>query len=340
MSSPIFLSIVVPVYNTQRYLKRCLNSIFNQKPAFAFEVVAVNDCSEDRSSEILEEYARIMPNLRVCNHPQNRRLSEARKTGILQSNGTYIMQVDSDDWVPENALNRIFEILSAHPVDVLVHNYYTENAAGRVSSRSWIKQTRTTDDKRELRKYFVGAPWSKIARRELVSNSVTDDRGINHGEDVVYCAELYLRARTFRTVCDTLYTYCANEQSLTSRMTTRDLLSNQLIITKALEKIIDQYKPSSEQTYFLAEHLLRFLAAEVFQLHYSVNTEANDREAIRLQIEEIGSSPLFTSKQQARLLRALRRSVWSVAEVMRTGNFQDSSKLFADVFRRYLRKYK
>src|ERR1700674_4465875 len=158
MSNPIFLSIVIPVYNTQRYLKRCLNSIFKQEPAFSFEVVAVNDCSQDRSLEILEEYARMIPNLKVVSHQKNRRLSEARKTGIRQSNGAYVMQVDSDDWVPENALDTIFEILSAHPVDVLVHNYYRENAKGRVSSRRWIKQSRTTEDKTQLRKYFVGAP--------------------------------------------------------------------------------------------------------------------------------------------------------------------------------------
>ena len=97
MSRPA-ISIIVPVYNVEKFLERCLDSIFKQQFSSVFEVIAVDDCSTDNSLHVLKEYQKREKRLIIIEHEINKKLSCASKTGIRASTGDYIMHVDSDDW--------------------------------------------------------------------------------------------------------------------------------------------------------------------------------------------------------------------------------------------------
>lgn len=98
------LSIIIPVYNTEEYLPRCLNSCLEQDlPANEYEIIAINDGSSDNSLQILNAYALKYPNIRVINQ-ENRGLGATRNRGLNLAIGEYIWFVDSDDWVLENCL--------------------------------------------------------------------------------------------------------------------------------------------------------------------------------------------------------------------------------------------
>lgn len=103
------LSIIIPVYNTEEYLPRCLNSCLEQDlPANEYEIIAINDGSSDNSLQILNAYALKYPNIRVINQ-ENRGLGATRNRGLNLAIGEYIWFVDSDDWVLENCLLDIYE---------------------------------------------------------------------------------------------------------------------------------------------------------------------------------------------------------------------------------------
>ncbi len=110
------LSIIIPVYNTEEYLPRCLNSCLEQDlPANEYEIIAING-SSDNSLQILNAYALKYPNIRVINQ-ENRGLGATRNRGLNLAIGEYIWFVDSDDWVLENCLLDIYE--NCKDVDIL-----------------------------------------------------------------------------------------------------------------------------------------------------------------------------------------------------------------------------
>src|SRR5690349_12045451 len=112
------LSIVLPVYRVQAYLRECLDSILEQ--SFTdFEVIAVDDCSPDHSGAILDEYAARDSRVRVVHLERNVGLGEARNAGLGHTHGEYVWFVDSDDWIAPGALAAVADRLRTAEPDVL-----------------------------------------------------------------------------------------------------------------------------------------------------------------------------------------------------------------------------
>ena len=106
-------SVIVPVYNVEKYLEQCLNSILSQ--SFKdFELICVNDCSTDSSLQILNRYAEQDSRMKILNHEVNSGLSVARNTGIDASIGEFIVFVDSDDWIEPKHLETVFNAFENH----------------------------------------------------------------------------------------------------------------------------------------------------------------------------------------------------------------------------------
>lgn len=105
------LSIIIPVYNVEKYIARCLDSIYNQEADESlFEVIAVNDGSPDKSPEILEQYKAVHQNL-IIHTKENGGLSSARNRGLELATGRYVWFVDSDDWITKDSLKTVFETI-------------------------------------------------------------------------------------------------------------------------------------------------------------------------------------------------------------------------------------
>jgi glycosyltransferase involved in cell wall biosynthesis len=101
------ISVIVPVYNTELFIKRCIDSIIGQ--TFTdFEVILVNDNSTDKSPEICGEYANTDNRIKVIHNAVNRGSSVSRKTGLDIASGTYIQFIDSDDWIEQNMCERLY----------------------------------------------------------------------------------------------------------------------------------------------------------------------------------------------------------------------------------------
>lgn len=115
-------SFIIPVYNMEKYLTECLNSVFNQTVK-DFEVILINDGSTDSSGEICDQYSKKYDFVHTI-HQKNEGLSEARNAGIKLAKGDYIVLLDSDDFIRENALEILSKIIDARHPEVIISNYY------------------------------------------------------------------------------------------------------------------------------------------------------------------------------------------------------------------------
>src|SRR4051794_11060261 len=123
------LSVVVPVYRVEAYLKQCLDSILTGDDRV--EVIAVDDASPDRCGELLDAYAEDHPGLRVLHLPHNVGLGLARNAGLDEATGDYVWFVDSDDWLPPGSVGAVLDALDAARPDVLLIDHLRVHEDGR-----------------------------------------------------------------------------------------------------------------------------------------------------------------------------------------------------------------
>ena len=122
--SSLRLSIIIPFYNVEAYIKQCLDSVFRQNiPSSEYEVICVDDCSPDKSLLIVESYAVIHDNIKIIRNEVNRKLGGARNAGVDAASGKYIMFIDSDDLLEDNVLELLCSEAEKNDLDVLHYDY-------------------------------------------------------------------------------------------------------------------------------------------------------------------------------------------------------------------------
>ncbi|MET7749406.1 bifunctional glycosyltransferase family 2 protein/CDP-glycerol:glycerophosphate glycerophosphotransferase [Micromonospora sp. NPDC005367] len=187
------LSIVLPVYRVQAYLRECLDSIL-QQPFRDVEVIAVNDCSPDHCGAILDEYAARDSRLRVVHLAENVGLGEARNVGMRHVTGEYVWFVDSDDWIAPGALAAVADRLRSVDPDVLVVDYakvWWNNKSRRSKLSNLVRDEAlprvfTLAEYPNMIKLFHVA-WNKIFRRDfLVRNEISFPGGLYEDVPVGY----------------------------------------------------------------------------------------------------------------------------------------------------------
>ena len=117
----IDVSVIVPVYNTEKYLEKCLDSIVNQT-FNNYEIIIINDGSPDNSETIIQEYLKKYPQKIKYYKKENGGLSEARNMGILKSSGKYLMFVDSDDYISEDMIEKLYNCIETQDSDMAICN--------------------------------------------------------------------------------------------------------------------------------------------------------------------------------------------------------------------------
>jgi CDP-glycerol glycerophosphotransferase len=171
----VLISIVLPVYQVEDYLRPCLDSILAQSFS-PFEVIAVDDASPDGCAAILDEYARKDPRIRVVHLDGNRGLGEARNAGFERARGEYVWFVDSDDWIADASLAVIAEKVTAARPDVLFFDYARVFSSGRVepSPRAHLLREPPAPDAFDLRAKpsaleLMMTAWNKVIRRDYLA---------------------------------------------------------------------------------------------------------------------------------------------------------------------------
>ncbi len=166
------LSVVLPVYKVQGYLRQCLDSLLEQ-PFTDFEIIAVDDCSPDHSGAILAEYAARDPRVQVVTPAANVGLGRARNLGLDHATGEYVWFVDSDDWLAQGALTAVADRLAGTSCDVLIMGFDRVHWDGRVVTADAGKVLAEAPEVFTLADWpqvlrVLHVAWNKVVRRDLL----------------------------------------------------------------------------------------------------------------------------------------------------------------------------
>lgn len=214
------VSIVVPIYNTEKYLRRCLMSIINQK-ASDIEIILVNDGSTDSSIDIINEFAELDNRIIVINKT-NSGLSSARNSGIDVAKGEYILHIDSDDWIEPNYIHDIYEYAISLQLDMVVTDAYWDWDDGHIEYKKDIniKEYRILNNMEYLDYFFKGKArpvvWNKLFKTNLYKeNNIKHPDGISLGEDLATTPKLAFHANRIGKINKAYVHYIQNPHSIT-----------------------------------------------------------------------------------------------------------------------------
>lgn len=222
------ISVIVPVYKAENYLHRCVDSLLAQ--TFQdFEILLVDDGSPDRSGEICDEYAQKDKRIRVF-HKENGGVTSARSLGVKSANGIYIFFVDSDDEVPDYALQVLFSATSKQ-YDIVV---------GRMDDGKYKKEELTVEEFRSYTiegKYLPCGPCGRLIKSTLFNaETLNIPREIIKGEDMLMNIRLaFTNTKKVRLVSANIYHYCLNPDSCI----------HTFLNTLEYEILYDKYRESS-----------------------------------------------------------------------------------------------
>lgn len=328
--SDCFLSIIIPVYNVEKYLTRCLDSILCQKTNFKYEIIAVDDCSTDQSLEILLDYEKNYDHLSVIKHAVNSKLSVARKSGIEKSIGTYIMHIDSDDWIVDDSLQKIRDsIINTDYPDVTVFNYYSEDSFGLRKEFKFIKKTNQKPNRDKIHKYFLGAPWNKIVKKTLLDDLVFGNIGINNGEDLVYSTEIYFKADRIVINDYAFYIYFNNIKSLSKSLNNYKFLSNQVAVLNDLSNIFKFYNPTRSRVDFILKYFMKFIFLEIY--YYNFFLKNKEKKQVISLIKNISSNVYLNYKIRSNIFRSIKYKPLIFSQIRKYHGIKKTISLFLRV---------
>lgn len=206
------ISVILPVYNAEKYLHKCLESIINQGMK-ELEIIAVNDCSTDNSLEILKKYRQQFSFLRIIDHTLNMGAAVARNGAIKQATGKYIAFIDSDDWFGEKYLETLYTEAENTKADIVFSNMLNVDQEGvrkygafyRAKGKYFNKKITLADLPCDWRST---SPWMKLYNRAFViNNDLKFQEGIRLGaEDVPFSWMSYFAAKKI-SFCENVYYY-------------------------------------------------------------------------------------------------------------------------------------
>lgn len=193
----IKISIMIPVYNTSQYLKKCLDSIINQSLK-EIEIICVNDGSTDNSLEILKEYEKKDSRIIVINK-KNEGVNKARNAALKLAKGEYFLNIDSDDWIKQDYLKSMYNKAKKENLDILISDIiYFFPDKEYVEKDLKISDTKIITGKEYIKKFFqenfLGYTWNK-----LIKNRIYLDNNLKYNEDIFLFddVELILRLSYF-----------------------------------------------------------------------------------------------------------------------------------------------
>jgi glycosyltransferase involved in cell wall biosynthesis len=207
------VSIIVPVYNVEKYLRCCIDSILTQTFT-EFECILIDDCSLDSSPQICDEYGAKDARVKVIHHETNMGNNCARKTGIVAA-APYIQCVDSDDWIEPEMTERLYLRALKEKLDIVMCDFISYRANGQ-KCFPFFSDVRGMDKEAILKSLLTDnlswSLWNKLYAKKLFD-------GIKFApyrsfEDVVVIVQLFLNAETFGYECSSLYHWRFNPTSI------------------------------------------------------------------------------------------------------------------------------
>lgn len=269
------ISVIVPIYNVETYLKKCIESIINQTYR-NMEIILVDDGSIDKSSEICDEYSK-QDNRVIVIHKQNGGLSDARNTGIETSTGELLAFVDGDDWIDSNMISCLYNNIISYNADISECQYEkTSNEQHTIKNEEQIITISTPKEALnnilETNNINNVVTWNKLYRKELFQNVRFPKNKIHEDEFTTY--KLIYKANKIISTNSKLYYYRQRENSIISEK----FNVNRLDVIEAYDEKVEFYKKNQKE--LLEKLLAKFLYILIYD-YYKAKKNKFNKEIIK-----------------------------------------------------------
>ncbi len=212
------ISVIVPMYNLKKYIRRCLNSLIKQDIKVNYEIIVIDNGSSDGSGKLVEPYLIKYPFIKMITQ-ENQGVSGARNTGLKHASGTYLVFVDGDDFVDKQYLSKMYDMMIRKQCDIVCCSYYNyfENSKKQMKSilvhqeevlPSHIAMKQLLHDL-TIRSYL----WNKMFKRSLFEEGNIFFGTLNYFEDFELMPKLFYYASNIGFIHDSLYYYVQREGS-------------------------------------------------------------------------------------------------------------------------------
>ena len=256
-------TISIPIFNRAQYIPETIESVIKQTYT-DLEIICVDDCSTDNSAALLRDYAQKDSRIKILTHKENKGPHVARKTGVLNASGDYMLFLDCDDVLTPHAVEVIYNTLCKNSVDILEYGYHSVHA-----NEDTVPDSAATADKLFSSLVYdrhprAGTVWNKVYKTELLKNAFSkmSDFHAVMGEDFYESVVIAYYAKSYSSIDDILVLY--NDESGISN-TRKDLASIQKDLD-SVAAILNGFRIFFES--YASEHKSAILNIERYYLYY------------------------------------------------------------------------
>lgn len=249
------ISILIPVYNAEKYLRRCLDSILKQNYT-NWECILINDGSTDNSGNICDEYVTLDKRFKVI-HQSNKGVSSARNTGLNSLIGEWVTFVDSDDWVENNYL---YELSSnINNADIII----CDSIIDEYKNKTVIKTFNIPKIKEELlqafptHNHFLGTPWNKLFKTSIIkAHNLSFPLNIKYNEDLLFTFSYCYYSSSIGSVNSKIYHYNHLNDSSTTNNIDISSFNDKCFVTDTIKNLLSNNKDSDKNYKIIMEFKL------------------------------------------------------------------------------------
>lgn len=275
----IKVSIIVPVYNSEKYLNRCLDSLINQTLE-DIEIILINDCSTDDSLSILNLYKQQYGDkIIIKNLTENKGPGGARNIGMEEAKGEYIGFVDSDDDVSCEMFEKLFKIAKRANYDIVDSNFYDELSNNNIKTTPREAIGELDLEKRKLMIINSGYLWTKIIKRNIIIDNNIRFREKTAFEDLEFISVIILYCKKICATNMMLYNYRNNNASITRKYSTKVHISEKMDSARVL---FEKFKEANAYDDYRDEITYRIYIVYANMLHDTIAFE--NSKNINLQL--------------------------------------------------------
>lgn len=279
------VTVIIPVYNSEKYLKKCIESVIEQKYK-RLEIIIIDDGSTDKSAEICEEYLEKDSRIKFI-HQDNKGVSSARNAGIKIATGKYICFIDSDDYVDAEYISDMLRNLEQSNADLSICTLSVEYALGKWKKIE-IEKVGLLNKEEGLislfsRQGMSGGPYCKLYKTEILHRyGICFNENIKMCEDNLFCYEYIRRCNKIWCFSEALYFYCYNPNSASNKAYIPKRIDDSQLHFKAYKEIEKTIKDEGE---LVVKYFLTIRAEKWIRLVYKYNLYkhlcADDTQYIR-----------------------------------------------------------
>lgn len=310
------LSIIIPVYNTSKYLSECLDSIINQTLT-EIEIICVDDCSTDNSWEILSAYEKKDSRIKIFRQEKNMRQGAARNRGLKEASGKYIWFIDSDDFINKEACQLLYDTAEKNNVQILTFNlvsFIDSDEASETKARKYIEDIYYYEwpkninlnpkiDYEKLNGHFTVSPCSYISRRDYISQFTFRENCLY--EDTDFSLIALAECKALRNIEYSAYhRRIASGSTMTSSYTTSKLC-DLINVAAAIQEYI--YKNNINRKSFVYQFYVDYLnhIAYLIKNNSDVNLPAEN-------LNELNSLKHIEEKKERKLSYRIKNKLESI----------------------------